>query len=92
MIHITLGFCFDFWWTAWLVYFLIPVISSFIQAVRCRNPYLFAYPVLVTFIYLYLGLVHAIWHPSWIVFLTIPLYYSFLGYIRDRHSGDEEEY
>lgn len=84
VVHIIIGICFGAWWTGWLIYLLIPVISSFIHAVHRKNPYLFAYPVLVTFIFLYAGLVHFTWHPTWIVFLTIPLYYSFLGYIRDR--------
>lgn len=84
--HIVLGICFDLWWTGWLIYLLVPVISTLIHAVRRRNPYLFAYPVFVTFLFLYAGLVHAAWHPAWVVYLTIPLYYSFWGYIRDRDS------
>ena len=86
--HIITGICFGAWWTGWLIYLLVPVIDSFIYAVRCKNAYLFAYPVLVTFIFLYAGLVHYIWHPTWIVFLTIPLYYSFLRFIRNR--GEKE--
>ena len=94
VIHIIIGVCFGLWWTGWLIYLAVPVISTFIRSVRCRNPYLFAYPVLVVLIYLYIGLIHGIWHPTWVIYLTIPLYYSFLGYIRGRRDdddGDDEE-
>lgn len=91
IIHIVAGVCFNLWWIGWLIYFAIPVIGSFIRAVRCRNPYLFAYPVLMGFIYLSIGLLYSIWHPTWIVFLTIPLYYSFLGYMQGRSDDDEDD-
>lgn len=93
VIHIAIGACFGLWWTGWLIYLTVPVISTLIRAVRCRNPYLFAYPVLAALVFLYIGLVYSIWHPTWVVFLTIPLYYSFLGYMRGRKddSDDEEE-
>ena len=91
VIHMILGFCFGFWWTGMLIYLLVPVISTFIRAVRRRNPYLFAYPVLVTFIYLYVGLVYSVWYPTGVLYLTIPLYYSFLRYIRNRSEDDEED-
>ncbi len=92
VIYIVIGVFFNLWTPGWLIFFLVPVTGSLIQAVRRRNGYLFAYPVLVVFAFLYMGLVHFIWHPTWMVFLTIPLYYSFLGYIqgwRRRKRGDE---
>lgn len=91
VVYIITGFFFDLWTIGWLIFFLVPVISSLIYAVRQRNGYLFAYPVLVVFVYLYVGLVHVIWHPTWVIFLTIPLYYSFLGYIQGRSRNDEGE-
>ena len=89
--YIIVGACFDLWHPGWLIFFLVPIISTFIHAVRKHNADLFAYPILVVLIFLYVGLVHSIWHPTWVVFLTIPLYYSFTGYIRRTYTKDVEE-
>ena len=86
--YIIIGFCFDLWHPGWLIFFLIPIISTFIHAVRRHNPDLFAYPVLVVLVFLYIGFVHDVWHPTWVVFLTIPLYYSVTGYIRRTRTKD----
>lgn len=83
--YIVMGICFGLWHPGWLIFLLVPVISSLMHAVRCRNAKLFAYPVFVTFLFLYIGFVHFIWHPTWVVYITIPLYYSLVGYIQDRH-------
>lgn len=91
VIYLVIGVCFNQWTPGWLIFLLVPVISSLILAVRRRNGYLFAYPVLVVVIYLYVGLVHFIWHPTWVIFLTIPLYYSFLGYLCGRDRNEEED-
>ena len=89
--YIIIGFCFDLWHPGWLIFFLIPIISTFIHAVRNHNADLFAYPVLVVLVFLYVGLVHDIWHPTWVVFLTIPVYYSFTAYIRRTRTKDVDE-
>ena len=86
--YIIVGACFNLWHPGWLIFFLVPIISTFIHAVRRRNANLFAYPILVVLIFLYVGLVHFIWHPTWVVFLTIPLYYSLTGYIRRIRTKD----
>ena len=91
VIYIVIGACFDLWHPGWLIFLLIPIISTFIHAVRMRNADLFAYPVLVVLVFLYVGLVHDIWHPTWVVFLTIPVYYSFTRYIRRTRTKDAEE-
>lgn len=89
--YIVIGACFDLWHPGWLIFFLIPIISTFIHAVRMRNADLFAYPVLAVLVFLYIGLVHEVWHPTWVVFLTIPVYYSITGYIRRTHTKDAQE-
>ena len=89
--YIVIGFCFDLWHPGWLIFFLVPIISTFIHAVRKHNADLFAYPVLVLLVFLYVGLVHFIWHPTWVVFLTIPVYYSITGYIRRTRTKDVED-
>lgn len=64
------------WALSWIIFVTIPIYYSLIEAIYKRSLDEFgAYPVLVTFVYLYLGLYHGIWHPSWIIFLTIPIYY-----------------
>lgn len=89
--YIILGICFDLWHPGWLIFLLVPVVSTLIDAVRRHNPNLFAYPVLAVVIFLYAGLVHRIWHPSWVVFLTIPLYYSIAGYFVRNFTKDADE-
>ena len=89
--YIVIGACFDMWHPGWLIFFLVPIISTLIHAVRKHNANLFAYPMLVVLIFLYVGLVHYVWHPTWVVFLTIPLYYSFTGYIRRTRARDAGE-
>ena len=88
--YIIIGACFDLWHPGWLIFFLVPIISTFIHAVRMRNADLFAYPILVVLIFLYVGLVRSVWHPTWVVFLTIPVYYSITSYIRRKRTKDTE--
>lgn len=88
--YIAIGFCFDLWHPGWLIFLLVPIISTFVHAVRRRNADLFAYPVLVVLVFLYVGFVHFVWHPTWVVFLTIPVYYSLTGYIRRTRTKDVE--
>lgn len=63
------------WGCSWIVFFLIPLVPSFIEALQKGKFTTFAYPVLVTAVYLLLGMVWGYWHPWWVLFITIPLYY-----------------
>ena len=89
--YIVIGALFDLWHPGWLIFFLVPIVSTFIHAVRRHNADLFAYPVLAVLVFLYVGLVHDVWHPTWVVFLTIPVYYSLTSYIRRTRAKDTEE-
>ena len=89
--YIVIGALFDLWHPGWLIFFLVPIVSTFIHAVRRHNADLFAYPVLAVLVFLYVGLVHDVWHPTWVVFLTIPVYYSLTSYIRRTRAKDMEE-
>lgn len=91
VIYILIGIFFDLWHPGWLIFFLVPIISTLIHAVRRHNPDLFAYPVLAVLVFLYAGLMYSLWHPAWAVFLTIPVYYSVTGYIRRTYTKDVEE-
>lgn len=81
--YIILGVLFGAWHPGWLLFLLIPIWSSFIEAVKCRNAHAFAYPVLATLIFLCLGFFLGMWHPGWVIFLTIPIYYPFVSYIKE---------
>ena len=83
VVYIILGILFGIWHPAWLLFLLIPIRGSFVEAVKCRNAQVFAYPVLVTLIFLCLGFFMGAWHPGWVVFLTIPIYYPLVSYIRE---------
>lgn len=94
------------WGICWLVFFLIPLTSSFIEALRYHSFTKFAFPVLVVGLYVLFGMLYKAWHPEWIIFLAIPLYYTIFKpidkLIRERdfkkgksslnvHLGDSED-
>ena len=84
IIYIVIGFCFDLWHPGWLLFILIPIISSLVDPVCKRDASLFQYPVFAFGIFLYAGIVHTLWHPAWVVFLTIPIFYFLTGAVKDR--------
>lgn len=67
------------WGTCWIVFLLIPLVPTFIAALKKRRFCAFAFPILVTAVYLVLGLVYGLWHPEWVIFLSIPIYYIVFG-------------
>lgn len=88
IVYVSIGCIWNAWHPGWLLFFLVPIWESLLVAIRKRNAYCFAYPVLAALIYLCLGFFFRLWHPGWIVFLTIPLCYSVIGYFR---GGGHEE-
>jgi len=75
IVYIVLGFKLDIWHPAWILFILIPAISSIVDAIVDKKITHFNYPCLVTALYLYFGCVLDKWHPMWVLFLTIPLFY-----------------
>ena len=63
------------WAVYWTLFLLIPIVPSVFSAIEKKKFTDFAYPVLVTFVYLFLGMYAGLWHPYWVLFLTIPVYY-----------------
>lgn len=63
------------WAKWWVLFFLIPLIPSVIEAIIRRKFCAFAYPVFAAALFLTLGMFVGIWHPTWIIFITIPIYY-----------------
>lgn len=73
--------CFGFldicggWAFGWIVFLLIPIYYTLVEAIIKRNPKIFCYPIITVIIFMALGFFFNLWHPAWIIFLTIPLYY-----------------
>lgn len=77
--YILLGFLLTLWAQAWVLFLLIPVVPSLVEAILSKRPAHFAYPVFIAFAYLLLCvwiLDFSWWHPLWVLFLTIPVYYG----------------
>lgn len=84
IVYIIIGVMFNAWHPAWMLFLLIPLWDSFVNAVKHKNAHIFAYPVLATLVFLCAGFFMNAWHPAWVVFLTIPLYYSLVRYYKHR--------
>ena len=83
IIYVLLGYIFKGkgWAAGWLVFLLIPIVESAFTAFKTKNPSAFAYPVLVTAIFLGVGLIFHVWHPTWVLFVTIPAFYAICDYV-----------
>ena len=79
------------WFVYWVLFLLIPVIPSLMQAIHRRKFCDFLYPVLITAIYCFLGLEFDLWHPYWVLFLTIPVYYAVFAPIDNLLKKKEEK-
>lgn len=99
--YFVIGCVWNAWHPGWLLFLLVPVWYSLVEAIEQKNANCFAYPVLAALIFLVLGIFWFAWHPGWVVFLTIPLYYSLVSYIhalkrrrREKAGGSwtEEEF
>jgi len=78
--YLLLGFLVEGAWSQyWVLFLLIPLTPSILPAIYYRRFTIFAYPVLVIFLYLTLGVFINWWHPGWVLFLTIPAYYIIFG-------------
>ena len=75
--YVLLGSLLNLWGQAWVLFLLIPVIPSILDAIFYKNMKRFVYPVFIAFLYLTLCVWFpgGLWHPLWVMFLTIPLYY-----------------
>lgn len=86
IVALFLGWGFSGLWggfnSAWLLFFLVPVYYSVIEAVRARDISKFAFPVLAIGVYMAVGILMHIWHPTWLILLTIPLFYCIAEWIK----------
>jgi len=90
--YLIIGFTFERGWAlGWLLVFIIPIVESIITAARTKKPSLFAYPILVTAIYLTIGMFIGLWHPTWILFLTIPIYYVIADAFKQKKKENDSQ-
>lgn len=73
IIYLCCGFIWNNWHPSWVVFFLIPIMSSLLGGIKGIKS---MYPFLCVLIYLLIGFYYNWWHPGWIVFLTIPVFYT----------------
>lgn len=89
--YLALGCLYHLWHPGWLVFLLVPIISSAISAIRKKRADCFSYSALVLFVFLYAGCVKTLWHPTWLLFLTIPLYYKILELFGGKSDRQKQE-
>ncbi len=84
--YLIYGLLTGLWHPAWIILFIIPLIYSFVTAVKKRKLSCFAYPILAVMIFLWVGFTKFMWHPTWVIFLTIPCFYAIAQYIDHRKN------
>jgi transcriptional regulator with XRE-family HTH domain len=94
--YLLIGFITSDWGRGWVIFFALPIIPTFVEAIINRDANRFAFPVLVTAIYLTLGMYEVPWgwHPGWVIFFSIPLYYLIIEIvllIKRRSSGNKSK-
>ena len=89
--YLLLGSLFNAWHPAWLIFLLIPLWHSLMEAIEKKNANVFAYPVLATIIFFILGFFFGAWHPGWVIFVTIPAYYSIASWYNHASKEEREE-
>lgn len=87
IVYMIIGCVFGAWHPGWLLFLLVPIWYSLVEAIEKKNAHCFAYPVLATLVFLCLGFFWFAWHPGWVVFLTIPLYYALVSYFQSLIHG-----
>ena len=91
--YILIGFIFDSGWAiGWILFLLIPIVETLINAINSKDASKFAYPVLMAAIFLFTGMMWGRWHPMWVLFVTIPAYYAICDAIKKSHPQQENLY
>lgn len=89
--YILIGFIFDSGWAiGWILFLLIPIVETLINAINTKNPSHFAYPVFVAAIFLFTGMMWGLWHPMWVLFVTIPAYYAVCDAVKKQKAQQLE--
>ncbi|MGN1328537.1 MAG: DUF4097 family beta strand repeat-containing protein [Eubacterium sp.] len=89
--YILIGFIFDAGWAiGWILFLLIPIVETLVNAINSKDASKFAYPVLVAAIFLFTGMMWGWWHPMWVLFVTIPAYYAVCDAIKKSKTQQPE--
>jgi len=76
-IFLIIGFIFDGWAYAWLIFLTIPITAIIVDMIFKKKKLIGQIPGLVallaTIAYMIMGFGFGLWHPGWIVFLAIPI-------------------
>ena len=103
--YVLLGFLFNLWLSAWIVFLVPEIVCSIARAIARKNAHQFNMPFMSAFAYFFFCLFMpqimsgfpALWHPLWVIFLAIPIYYTTIGMIHkaigkeDDDDKDEDE-
>ncbi len=90
IVYLLIGCLANAWHPGWLLFLLIPIWESSLEAIRKKSAKYFAYPVLATLLFFCTGIFGGRWHPGWVWFVTIPLYYSLVHYLEGNGGKNEE--
>ena len=92
VIYLLLGFYVDRGWeVGWILFLIIPTVDSLLSAIFKKRMNNFAFPVVVTGIYVAIGLLASMWHPTWVLFLLIPVYYVIADFVDKNTKRNEIE-
>lgn len=64
------------WKVAWVLFLLVPTISSLLEAIDKKRVSSFFIPMPITAVYCFIGIQYGLWHPYWVLWLLIPLFYA----------------
>mgnify|MGYP003293651711 CR=1 FL=1 len=79
-----LGIIGNFWYCAWIVFFVPDIICSIVRAIKkrrfCMVNVLFISCAVFFFVCMAVpGMSANLWHPMWVVFLLVPVWYIVFG-------------
>lgn len=90
--YLILGFCLKGgrgWSGFWVLFILIPVVSSFVEFAFYKRVAAINFPCIIVVVYASIGMFFSVWHPTWVMFVSIPIFYIVAGAI-DRATGKRD--
>jgi len=83
---LTVGFDYDLWHPAWLIFLTIPIYYMMIASINAKNfkskANRFPFPIICLMLYLIIGFAFDLWHPGWMLTFTIPTYYMLVNAVK----------
>jgi hypothetical protein len=84
IIFLLLGFMWDLWRVAWIVFLTIPIFYAIVSKDKAFKSVV---PIILVAVFLFIGFMWNLWHIAWIVFLTLPIINYF---IKGTKQDDED--